>query len=206
MLYFHSWSGGKDSTASVILDHIHGLPPSKIIFSEVMFDKKRGISGELPEHIDFVMNKAKPLFESWGYTVEIVHAEKDYLDLFFHVLQRSKVEERIGKHVGWLLGGACAANRDLKIKPIRDYYKRLDLAGAEYRQYVGIAIDEPKRLERLRGSNKRSLPCIEAPWDAAFQKRYCSSCTAENCDACANEQFRNNPEWRLSLPAAEVEQ
>lgn len=154
MLYFHSWSGGKDSTASVILDHIHGLPPSKIIFSEVMFDKKRGISGELPEHIDFVMNKAKPLFESWGYTVEIVHAEKDYLDLFFHVLQRSKVEERIGKHVGWLLGGACAANRDLKIKPIRDYYKRLDLAGAEYRQYVGIAIDEPKRLERLRGSNK----------------------------------------------------
>lgn len=29
---------------------------------------------------------------------------------------------------------------------------------------------------------------------------------AENCDACANEQFRNNPEWWLSLPAAEVEQ
>lgn len=52
----------------------------------------------------------------------------------------------------------------------------------------------------------RSLPYIEAPWDAAFQKRYCSSCTAENCDACANEQFRNNPEWWLSLPAAEVEQ
>ena len=52
----------------------------------------------------------------------------------------------------------------------------------------------------------RSLPVIEAPWDAAFQKRYCSSCTAENCDACANEQFRNNPEWWLSLPAAEVEQ
>ena len=52
----------------------------------------------------------------------------------------------------------------------------------------------------------RSLPVVEAPWDAAFQKRYCSSCTAENCDACANEQFRNNPEWWLSLPATEVEQ
>lgn len=24
----------------------------------------------------------------------------------------------------------------------------------------------------------RSLPIIEAPWDAAFQKRYCSSCAA----------------------------
>lgn len=47
----------------------------------------------------------------------------------------------------------------------------------------------------------------DKPTLAGFlQKRYCSSCTAENCDACANEQFRNNPEWWLSLPAAEVEQ
>lgn len=60
--------------------------------------------------------------------------------------------------------------------------------------------------EAHAGGLPSSLPCIEAPWDAAFQKRYCSSCTAENCDACANEQFRNNPEWWLSLPAAEVEQ
>lgn len=25
--YVHSWSGGKDSTASIILDHIHHDPP-----------------------------------------------------------------------------------------------------------------------------------------------------------------------------------
>lgn len=56
-------------------------------FSEVMFDRKRGISGERPEHIDFIKNKAKPLFESWGYTVEILHAEKDYLDCFFEFLK-----------------------------------------------------------------------------------------------------------------------
>lgn len=157
MLYFHCWSGGKDSTASVILDHVHGLPPSKIIFSEVMFDKKRGISGELPEHIDFVMNKAKPLFESWGYTVEIVRAEKDYMTLFNQVIEKSTKPERIGKKYGFLLGGRCSANRNLKINPIRDFYKRLGLAGNEYTQYVGIAIDEPIRLERLRGTNKVSL-------------------------------------------------
>ena len=125
MLYFHSWSGGKDSTASVILDHIHGLPPSTIIFSEVMFDKKRGISGELPEHIDFVKNKAKPLFESWGYKVEILHSDRDYLDLFFQVTQKSKVPERNGKYAGWLLGGMCYANPALKIKPIKQYIKAL---------------------------------------------------------------------------------
>ena len=36
MKYFHSWSGGKDSTAAIILDHIHGLPPSTVVFCEVM--------------------------------------------------------------------------------------------------------------------------------------------------------------------------
>lgn len=49
-----------------------------------------------------------------------------------------------------------------------------------------------------------SLPVIEAPWDISFQKRYCSSCKAENCDICPNEHFRNNPEWWLSLPEEDI--
>ena len=52
----------------------------------------------------------------------------------------------------------------------------------------------------------RSLPVIEAPWDGAFQESFCVECGADSCDDCPNEQFRNNPEWWLSLPAAEVEQ
>lgn len=69
------------------------------------------------------------------------------------------------------------------------------------RQFIAVFDAITKDKPTLAGF-LRSLPCIEAPWDAAFQKRYCSSCTAENCDACENEQFRNNPEWWLSLPAA----
>lgn len=42
--------------------------------------------------------------------------------------------------------------------------------------------------------------------NAAFQERFCVECGADSCDDCPNEQFRNNPEWWLSLPAAEVEQ
>lgn len=47
----------------------------------------------------------------------------------------------------------------------------------------------------------RSIPILDAPWDTEFHKRYCSGCAAENCDACPNESFRNNPEWWLSLEA-----
>lgn len=50
----------------------------------------------------------------------------------------------------------------------------------------------------------RSLPILEAPWDTEFQKRYCVKCraTAEDCcDTCPDGEFRNNPEWWLSLEA-----
>ncbi len=154
MKYFHSWSGGKDSTASIILDHMHGLPPSKIIMSEVMFDKKRNISGELPEHMEWVKNKAIPVFKEWGYEIEILKAEKDYLDLFYHVVTKSKKPGRNGKYRGWLIGGMCAANNTLKMQPIKNFCKGIK---EEYIQYVGIAVDEPKRLERLKGTNKVSL-------------------------------------------------
>lgn len=65
MKHIASWSGGKDSTASIILAHEHNEPLDLIIFSEVMYDEN--ISGELPEHIDFIKNKAIPVFESWGF-------------------------------------------------------------------------------------------------------------------------------------------
>ena len=69
------WSGGKDSTASIILAHIHHLPITEIVFCEVMFDKSRNISGEIPEHIDFIRNIAIPIFEEWGYKIKILHAD-----------------------------------------------------------------------------------------------------------------------------------
>ena len=66
-----------------------------------MFDKKRGISGELPEHIDFIKNRAIPVFEEWGYTVEILHATKDYLDCFHQIITKSKNPLRNGRKSGF---------------------------------------------------------------------------------------------------------
>lgn len=119
-----------------------------------MFDKKRGISGEFPEHIDFVKNTAIPMFESWGYEVKILHAATDYIDNFNMKLTRSKYPDRIGKKRGFPIAGMCAINRDEKIKPIRNYIKHYK---DNLIQYVGIAIDEPKRLERMEGTNRVSL-------------------------------------------------
>lgn len=150
MKHIHSWSGGKDSTAQIILAHEKNEPPGIIIFSEVMFDKNT--SGELPEHIDFI-HKCIPIFEDWGYEVKILRSEKTYLDLFFHEPTKGKYLGR-GFVLGFPMAGKCVINRDLKIKPIKDFLKSV---GKDYVQYVGIAKDEPKRLERLEGTNKVSL-------------------------------------------------
>lgn len=154
--YICSWSGGKDSTASIILAHLHNEPLDMILFSEVMYDKKRNISGENPRHIDFIKNKAKPLFESWGYEVKILRAERDYLDCFNRIIEKPRKHlDHKGKKFGFALTGLCGVKRDCKEKPIKDFYKNIK---EQVVQYVGICTDEPKRLVSLHKSdNKVSL-------------------------------------------------
>lgn len=150
MKYIASWSGGKDSTASIILAHEHNEPLDLIIFSEVMFDENT--SGELPEHIDFIKNKCIPLFKSWGYKVKILHSDKTYLDCFYHVVLKS--EKNKGKTQGFPRPKMCKINDRCKAKPLDRYFKGIE----GYKKYIGIAIDEPTRIERIVNSgNKVSL-------------------------------------------------
>lgn len=152
MKYTASWSGGKDSTASIILAHEHKEPLDLIIFSEVMFDEN--ISGELPEHMEFIKNKAIPVFERWGYKTKILHSDRTYLDCFFRETSKGKFFGT-GKRVGFPMAGKCVINRDCKIRQIRKYWKEM---GDEFVQYIGIAIDEPVRMDRIvNAGNKVSL-------------------------------------------------
>lgn len=156
MKYICSWSGGKDSTASVILAHENNEPLDYIIFSEVMFDIENNISGENPKHINFIKNVAKPIFESWGYKVLLLHSDRDYLDVFHRIIQKPrKYIEHKGMQYGFPISGRCSVKRDCKLRPIKEFYKSLK---GEYKDYIGIAADEKKRLDSLHKSdNKLSL-------------------------------------------------
>lgn len=143
-----SWSGGKDSTATVILAHLHNIPVDYIIFSEVMFDKN--ISGELPEHISFV-HHAKSIFECWGFKVLILHDEHTYSDFFFTVNSGVRTPDHKGMYYGFPMAKRCIVN-SCKVKPIRKFLANYPNAI----QFLGIAIDEPERLARLK-PNCRSL-------------------------------------------------
>ena len=150
MKYIASWSGGKDSTASIILAHEHNEPLDLIIFSEVMFDAET--SGELPEHIDFIKSKAIPLFEEWGYKTEILRSDKTYMDCFHHRTVRGKRKEF---KKGFVMTGRCDVQRDCKLKAIKQFWKSVN---GDFTQYIGIATDEPVRMERVvRAGNQVSL-------------------------------------------------
>lgn len=150
MKYIASCSFGKDSIATILLALENNEPLDGATFSEVMFSHEEKISGEIPEHIEWIYSTAIPKLRNLGVHVEVVRSQKDYVSYFSQQIVRGK---RKGMYRGFPLGGRCLVNHDCKIKPIHDYYKSLN---SEITQYVGIAADEKKRLERISG-NKISL-------------------------------------------------
>ena len=106
--------------ATILLALEHNEPLDRVVFSEVMFDLERGISGEIPEHIDWIYNVAIPKLAEMGVRVDVVRAKKDYKSFFVNAVGGGKYK---GKLYGFPIGGRCVINRECKIKPIREYYK-----------------------------------------------------------------------------------
>lgn len=149
------WSGGKDSTATVILSHELGIRIDEIVMAEVMFCNRRGISGENPEHMRFVHEVAIPKFESWGNKVTIVRGEVDFLSHFYHIIENPrKYPENAGKCFGFPCGKQCAIRRDCKVTPCAKYLRSL---GGNITELCGIAADEEKRLLSMQLRGQRSI-------------------------------------------------
>ena len=151
-IHIASCSFGKDSMATILLALKHGEPLDRVVFAEVMFDHEKGISGEIPEHIEWIYNTAIPKLESMGVKVDVVRAQKDYKWFFTKgVITKGKWK---GMHYGFPLGGHCVVNRECKSRLILRYYKQFE--DCDICQYVGIASDEIIRLKRLN-KNQVSL-------------------------------------------------
>lgn len=141
MRYLASCSFGKDSIAAILLAKKHGEPLDEAVYCEVMFDKS--ISGEVPEHRDFIYTKGIPALERMGVKVTVLRSEKTYVDLFTGRVTRGPKK---GMVRSFPVCGKCYVQRDCKLKPILRYRKTLP---PDTMQYIGIAKDEQERLLRL---------------------------------------------------------
>lgn len=143
MRYLASCSFGKDSLAAILLAKKHGEPLDEAVYCEVMFDKT--ISGEVPEHRDFIYTKGIPALEHMGIKVTVLRGKKTYVDLFTGRITRGPKK---GMLRSFPVCGKCYVQRDCKLRPILRYQKTLP---PDTVQYIGIAKDEQERLLRLEG-------------------------------------------------------
>ena len=139
---------GKDSLATALLARERGEQLDEAVYCEVMFDKQ--ISGEVPEHRDFVYETAIPALERMGVKVVVLRSEKTYVSLFTGRITRGPKK---GMLRSFPICGRCAVQRDCKTVPISRYQKTLPEGTV---RYIGIAADEPQRLRRLK-ENQVSL-------------------------------------------------
>lgn len=148
MKHIASCSFGKDSLATVLLALEHGEPLDEVLYCEVMFDEHT--SGEVPEHRDFIHERAIPALTAAGVKVTAIQSPKTFVGLFN---KRIASGPNLGKIWAWPLCGRCYVQRDCKTRPLQAYKKGL----GEIKQYIGIANDEDTRIARLDGKNLVSL-------------------------------------------------
>lgn len=202
-MHIASCSFGKDSLATILLALEHNEPLDRVVFAEVMFDHERGISGEIPEHIEWIYSTAIPKLESMGVKVDVVKAKKDYVSFFANAVGGGRHK---GKIYGFPIGGMCVINRECKIQTIHTYYKQFK--DADIKQYIGIATDEKKRLARLKDNQISLLDKYGYTENMARQKcieyELLSPIYAEGsrggCWFCPNIKIKDFAKFKIAHP------
>lgn len=147
-----SWSGGKDSTATVILCHEYGIQIKEIIGVRMMYDKKRPAT--LPVMTEFV-DRAISVFESWGYSVRMVKSIKTAEELMNQKYIRSKkYPERNGKPYG----ATAFARGHCYFTSIKT--RTIELLNDNGYEMVGYASDETDRIHRLTDTKQSIMVAL----------------------------------------------
>ena len=158
-----AWSGGKDSTATIILMHENGIPIDKIVYVRMMFNDT--LPATLPVMTNFVDHAAE-VFRSWGYTVDIVKSQKTAFELTEKVMRKSKYSENNGNKYGVspFMRGHCQFMNE---KP-----KAINSIGTAEYEMIGYAADEVDRTHRLGGGRQSILLALNVKEIDTF--RICS--------------------------------
>ena len=133
------WSGGKDSTRSVMA-HIQRGDKVKAVCYVPMFTKKIPLISK--KHYDFILKTAE-YFRNLGAEVYFADGGLTYCEYVTHIAKK-------GKNKGQIFGfpivgrGMCGFKRDGKLKALA----LCDVGEYDY-EGVGIAYDEVKRHRQL---------------------------------------------------------
>ena len=133
--YIASVSFGKDSLAMVLLILERGLPLDEVVFYDTGMEFKA---------IYDTRDRVLPLLYDHGVKYTELRPPRPFL---FDMLEKPVSSKKNGLHYGYSWCGGCArwgtANKTSALD------KHAKAAGRDVIQYIGIAADEQKRLQRL---------------------------------------------------------
>jgi len=221
--YILSLSYGKDSLACLEAIRLLGLPLDRIVHAECYATDT--IPADLPPMVDFKAKADQIILDRYGIKVEHICATREvererererervtYEKVFYRTLYSKKHQREQIYGFPCTKGAWC--NSRLKMAAIRQIPKSDGVTNIV--QYLGIASDEPERIERHTKPNV-VLPLVLAGWDEAYCRQWCeendllspiySSSARGGCWFCHNQgvdQLRllrsNYPElWKLLL-------
>lgn len=196
--YVLSISYGKDSLACLGAIEQLGLPLDRIIHSEVWATDD--IPADPPPMVEFKAKADQIIKERWGIEVEHLCAMKDgekltYEKLFYHVPNRRKPKrnnddwggeaERIPAHARSMVQtsqnstGTDSQYRSTEGTGVpaisnEEFFQSSLAQGADISivQYLGIAADEPERIERHTKAGV-ILPLVKIGWTEADCRKWC---------------------------------
>ena len=145
MKYILSLSFGKDSMALLIEVLKRNLPLDYVIFCDIKFNGE--ISGEHPLMAEWIPKAEQILNDKFGIDVIHLTAKKNFTEQFYTVKAKGNHN---GRRYGfpYTIGAWC--NGRLKLDPINKFITEKIKEFGAVTEYIGIANDEPKRLERYK--------------------------------------------------------
>lgn len=160
MKYIVNLSGGKDSTAMLIMMLEKNMPIDYIVFADTGKDFP-----QMSDHLDKLRKYIKANFPT-APEITVLRSEKDFDYLMFdHIKTRGKNKGQKG--YGWASMWARWCTSELKTRVIDNFIKSLN---DDFTQYIGIAADEPKRLREVPN---RKYPLAEWGVTEAAALQYC---------------------------------
>lgn len=173
--YILSLSYGKDSLACLEAIRLLGYPLDRIVHAEVWATDT--IPADLPPMVKFKERVDRWILENYGIQVEhicatrksslqSINVERATYENYFYTRYRSGKNN--GKIYGFPSIRAPWCNSKLKVDAINSMPSKFK----NIVHYIGIAADEPKRINKHTVEDK-VFPLVDIGWDEAYCRQWC---------------------------------